>query len=134
MIILLLLFLSLNCNLFCAETYSAGWHNLPGVETDVVEFMDQHPEVDLIFSYHQGTWGLVDRLDRPRNTSYSSFDYLDPDRAYWIHANPIHSIVIDGDQNNIGISFSISEESQYVELEFSYSIDDGLSWNKSDNL
>ncbi len=134
MIIRFLLFLSFNCNFFCAEPYSSGWHNLPGVEIDVVEFLDQHPEVDLIFSYNQGTWSLVDRLDRPRNTSYSSFEYLDPDRAYWIHANPIHSIVIDGDQNNIGISFSISEESQSVELEFSYSIDDGLSWNNSENL
>ncbi len=107
---------------------------MPGVETEVAEFMDQHPEVDLIFSYHEGSWNLVDRLDRPRNTSYSSFTYLDPDRAYWIHANPIHSITIDGDRDNIGISFAVSEEAQSVEVEFSFSIDDGLSWNKSENI
>ena len=131
--IFLLLFLCFTFPLFGAVPYSSGWHNVPGVETDVVEFMDQHPEVDLIFSY-EGSWNLVDRLDRPRNTSYASFDYLDPDRAYWIHANPIHSIVINGDRNNIGISFIVSEEVQSAELEFSFSIDDGLSWNKSDNL
>ena len=130
----LLFLLAFTVPVFCAVPYSSGWHNVPGVESDVAEFMDQHPEVDLIFSYHQGLWNLVDRLDRPRNTSYSSFDYLDPDRAYWIHANPIHSIVIDGDRNNIGISFNVSGESQAVELEFEFSTDDGLSWKKSDNL
>ena len=58
--IFLLLFLSFNFPLFGAVPYSSGWHNVPGVETDVVEFMDQHPEVDLIFSYYEGSWNLVD--------------------------------------------------------------------------
>ena len=45
----LLFLLAFTLPVFCAVPYSSGWHNVPGVESDVAEFMDQHPEVDLIF-------------------------------------------------------------------------------------
>ena len=48
------------------EEYPVGWHNIPGVAIEVVDFLSLHPEVDLIFSYFEGSWSLVDRLDRPR--------------------------------------------------------------------
>ena len=116
------------------EEYPVGWHNIPGVAIEVVDFLSLHPEVDLIFSYFEGSWSLVDRLDRPRNSSFASLSMLDPDRAYWIHSNPIHSIRIDGTQGNIAISFAASGTSTAVDFKFSYSLDNGLSWKESTNL
>lgn len=118
----------------CEEEYPVGWHNVPGVAIEAVDFISLHPEVDLIFSYFGGSWSLFDRLDRPRNTSFPPLETLDPDRAYWIHSNPIHTITIDGSQGDIAISFAASGDSTTVALKFSYSLDNGLSWKESTNL
>ena len=50
----LLFLLAFTLPVLCAVPYSSGWHNVPGVESDVAEFMDQHPEVDLIFFLSSG--------------------------------------------------------------------------------
>lgn len=131
---LILIFCIIRISCFAAETYSVGWHNLPGVNVSVQDFMEEHPEVDLIFSYFNSDWSLYDRLNRPRNTTFGELNFLDQDRAYWIHSNPIHSIEIDGDHGNIAISFSASGQSTSTHIEFSYSIDDGISWIKTSNL
>jgi len=134
MIIRFLVFFSISVSIFGAQTYPVGWHNVPGVEISAQEFLNLHPEVDLIFSYFEGSWSLIDRLERPRETSFESLSFLDPDRAYWIHSNPIYSIEISGSQGNIGISFSASGVSTETSLDFYYSVDDGLSWKMSTNI
>jgi hypothetical protein len=116
-----------------AEPYTSGWHNLPGVEISAEDFLSLHPEVDLIFSYSQANWTVKDRLDRPRQDDFQDLDFLDPDRAYWIHSNPIYSLQISGNGGDIAISFTASSESTTT-LQFFYSSDNGTSWSSSSNV
>lgn len=132
--ILSLIFCILRMNCFAAETYPVGWHNLPGVNVSVQDFMEEHPEVDLIFSYFNSNWSLFDRLDRPRNTTFNTLSFLDQDRAYWIHSNPVYSIEIEGDYGNIAVSFAAAGQSTSSQVELYYSTDDGKSWTKTNNL
>jgi len=121
--------LVLSVGVGAAFAYSPGWHNVPGTDQTVQEFLLEHPEVSQIFEFHAEVWSAVDRVNRAQVQTMNQLDTLSSQRAYWIQASPIQGLRVQGSSGDLNVEFQIGSFSEdSLDLEFEYSLDNGLTF------
>jgi len=109
---------------------------IPSPDLDLIEFLNQHPNIDRVFLYEDKEWHVFNREDRPGLESLRSLVALESKKAYWVHASSIFNVRISGERNAVTVTYDTASlgNSTNTPIRLEYSLDGGRTWNVSRNL